>query len=96
LCTRFTCRYREVVNRQTLHTTPTNDWVFCSKNVLETPDYGADFRMVRAETQTVVRFKPLEEEDGMCEVTMLEKINFGGRIPKVIARKKCLCAPPPL
>jgi hypothetical protein len=90
-------RYREVVNRQTLHTTPTNDWVFCSKNVPETPDYGADFRMVRAETQTVVRFRPLEGEDGICEVTMLEKINFGGRIPKVRARAKTpLCAPPSL
>jgi hypothetical protein len=85
----FPLTKREFLSRYLSFKEPTGDLVVVFEALPNstTADYGANLKVVRAQTTGVVRFTP-NNDDTLCEVTLIQHMDTGGFVPERVVVAK--------
>ncbi|GMI43573.1 hypothetical protein TeGR_g4439, partial [Tetraparma gracilis] len=85
----FPLTNREFLGRYLSFKEPTGDLVIAFEALPDSTkvDYGANLKVVRAESTGIVRFKSIND-DTQCEVTLLQHGDAGGFVPERVAAAK--------
>jgi hypothetical protein len=85
----FPLMNREFLARYMCFTETNGDLILANEQLPDSAsvDYGANFRVVRAKTTGVFRFKSIND-DTQCEVTVIQHGDAGGFVPEQLAAAK--------